>query len=264
MPKCRLCLQSEDLIKNSHIIPDFMYQDLYDENHKMIMTAGLDVASARKMQTGEKEGGILCRRCDNETLGSLEGYANRVLFTGKEKIRVQNVLHPDGILTSTLCENLDYTKFKLFLLSILWRSSISKRPFFSNVQLGPIEEDIRKMIFENMPLEQMDFPCLVSSWRHTQRRMTSSVITSPRRIRGENGGTRYIFQIGQLVLMFFVSKHDRPEWLHDASITPENKMRIVHFGNEQGKDLMEGLFGPLWVEALSMAYEDKKESPPKS
>lgn len=253
--KCRLCLQSEDLIKNSHIIPDFMYQDLYDEKHRMVRTAGLDVASAKKIQTGEKEAGLLCRKCDNEILGSLERYASRVLFTGEEPIRAQNVLHPDGALTSTLCEDLDYKKFKLFLLSILWRASISKKDFFSKVQLGPIEESIRRMIFENKPLAQMDFPCLVSSWRHVQRSMTSRIITSPHKIRGDNGGTRYIFQIGQFVLMYFVSKNDRPEWLQDAAITPENKMRIVHLGNEQGKELMETLFGPVMTEALSMSAE---------
>lgn len=251
MSTCRLCLEDKDLISNSHIIPDFMYQDLYDEKHRMIRTVGLNVRTARKIQTGEKESGLLCVKCDNEILGSLERYASRVLFTGEESIRVKNVLHPDGQLTSTLCEDLNYVKFKLFLLSLLWRASISKNAFFSHVHLGPLEESVRRMIFGNDPQGQMDFPCLVSSWLHDQRRMASAVISSPRRIQGENGGTRYIFQIGQFLLMFFVSKSDRPDWLHDAAITPGNKMRIIHLSPENGQELLETLFDPIFVQALS-------------
>lgn len=257
MSICFLCLKDKDLISNSHIIPDFMYQDLYDDKHRMIRTVGLNVKTARKIQTGEKEGELLCAKCDNEILGSLEGYASRVLFTGEESIRVQNVLHPDGQLTSTLCEDLDYGKFKLFLLSLLWRASISRNAFFSQVQLGPLEESVRRMIIENDSQGQMDFPCLVSSWRYDQRRMASAVISSPRRIQGENGGTRYIFQIGQFLLMFFVSKNDRPDWLRDAAITPENRMRIIHLNPEHGQGLLEALFDPIFVQALSSSASNK-------
>lgn len=72
MAQCRLCLQEKELINNSHIIPDFLYRDLYDEKHTMIRTDGLDLKSARRIQTGEKEGGILCKECDNEIIGSLD------------------------------------------------------------------------------------------------------------------------------------------------------------------------------------------------
>ena len=260
--KCHLCLQDKDLLKKSHIIPNFMYRNLFDENHRMVRTQGLDISSARKIQSGEHEGHILCQQCDNEILGSMEGYAHKVLFTplgnGPDDIRTQNVLHPDGKLTSTLCENLDYAKFKLFLLSLLWRASISQLDFFKIVQLGPKkEESIRKMIFDNDPLSQLDFPCMVSSFRGLQRNMTSGVISSPRRVRNEKG-TRYVFQIGQLVLVFFVSESDTPEWLQDAAITTENKMRILHFSNEMGRDLMETYFGPVMTQALYLAKTGKK------
>lgn len=260
--KCCLCLQEKNLLKSSHIIPDFMYRDLFDEKHRLVKTMGVDVSGAKKIQTGEKERNILCQKCDNEMLGSLEEYACRALFTGKGKdiknISTQNQLHPDGVLTSTYCQNLNYTKFKLFLLSILWRASISKLDFFKQVQLGPIKESIRKMIFENRPLSQVDLPCMVLSFRYLQRHMTSRVITSPRKIRSEKG-TRYLFQIGQLVLVFFVSKNDTPEWLRDAAITPEGKMRIVHLDNERGKTLMENLFGPIAVRALYLATTGDKK-----
>ncbi len=252
-----MCLQNKPLLKNSHIIPDFMYQDLFDEKHRMVRTLGLDLSTAKRIQGGEKEGNILCQQCDNEIIGSFENYASRAIFSGKgkdvQKIKIQNQLHPDGILTSTFCENVDYVRFKLFLLSLLWRAGISKLDFFKEVKLGSKEEQLRKMIFENTPFSQLDFPCFVSSFRGINRRMTSGVISSPRKIRGEKG-TRYIFQIGQLVLMYFVSKEDMPLWMQDAAITPENKMRIVHFDNQRGREFMNAFFGSTFAKAMKLAH----------
>lgn len=238
-----------------------MYEDLFDDKHRMIRTYGLDPSTARPVQSGEKEGDILCGDCDNKRLGSLEDYAKRALYSGQlndsQKISAQNQLHPDGELTSTYCENIDYAKFKLFLLSLLWRASISKLDFFEKVSLGPKEEVLRKMIYENDPQSQLDFPCMVSSFRSLHRQMTSGIISSPLRTRSEKG-TRYIFQIGQLVLMFFVSEADTPDFLQDAAITPNNKMRIVHFSNEQGENLMKAYFGETMTKALYLGVNSKK------
>lgn len=85
--KCLLCLKDKDLIKSSRIIPDFMYKDLFDEKHRLIRTTGLDVPSAKKLQTGEREGNILCQQCDNVVLGSLEGYACRVLVSWRSYVQ---------------------------------------------------------------------------------------------------------------------------------------------------------------------------------
>lgn len=237
-----------------------MYEDLFDEKHRVIRTDGLDTSTARPMQSGEKEGGILCGDCDNKKLGSLENYAKRALYSGQlndsQRISAQNERHPDGKLTSTHCKNIDYVKFKLFLLSLLWRASISKLDFFKEVDLGPKEEILRKMIYENDPKSQLDFPCMVSSFRFLHRKMTSGIISSPRKIRSEKG-TRYIFQIGQLVFMFFVSEADIPDFLRDAAITPEKNMRIIHFNNEQGENLMKRYFGEVMTQALYLGAKDR-------
>ena len=50
-------------------------------------------------------------------------------------------------LESMLISNVDYTRFKLFLLSILWRGSITSNPLFVNVKLEKTkEEEIRLML----------------------------------------------------------------------------------------------------------------------
>ncbi|MEY2640794.1 MAG: hypothetical protein RL150_187 [Candidatus Parcubacteria bacterium] len=230
-----------------------MYENLFDEKHRLVKASGLNVLSKRESQSGENESDLLCRDCDNKKLGRLEDYAKRVLYSGNlgesQKIEVCNQLHPDGKLTSTYCKNINYVKFKLFLLSILWRSSISRGDFFTEVCLRKKEEILRKMLYEEDPKSQLDFPCVILSFKFYQRKIASFVISSPRKIKSEKG-TYYVFQIGQLVMMFFVSPEDVPNFVTDAAITPEGRMRIIHLDEENGKDLMNKIFGKEITAAL--------------
>ena len=100
---------------------------------------------------------------------------------------------------------------------------------------------------------------MMLSWRFDQREMASAIISSPRSLRYHNGGMCYVFQIGQLILYYFVSKHDKPVWLQDAAINAEGKMRIVHLTPENGSELMELFFGKTMVEALKISAQNRDE-----
>ena len=147
--KCKLCLLAKPLLNKSHIIPDFMYQELFDKDHKIYRLKTSNTDKYSKVPTGEYDQNILCAECDNVRIGQFEHYASKVLYGGKLAVSefptFINQVNPHG-MKYTYCQNINYKKFKLFLLSILWRASISKRDFFSSVSLGPHEEIIRQMI----------------------------------------------------------------------------------------------------------------------
>lgn len=252
---CRLCLKKKQLIKKSHIISDFMYKPVLDQDHSMIKLNMADTVPPKAVYTGDYESKILCDNCDNQLLGSLESYASKVLFgfprSDKDiyPLKTENQLHPDGKLTSTFVEGLDYRRFKLFLLSILWRASITERPFFNQVTLGPKEEEVRKMLLYNNPGNYMDYPCLISSFVNNDKKITEKIITSPRRLRSHTG-IRYIFHIGQLVYLFFVSPNDTPRFLADAVINAEGKMRIIHLTDDAAEKIKKGLFQNTPLENL--------------
>ena len=115
--KCKLCLEEKNLLKKSHIIPNFLYSALFDEKHRihLVSIKNDKNLSSRKLQSGEYEGEILCAKCDNQILGELERYVNRVLFHEKPDV-TENRKNEKG-MKYTYCANLDYTKFKLFLLT---------------------------------------------------------------------------------------------------------------------------------------------------
>ena len=76
-PKCKLCLKEAQLVKKSHIILDFMYEHVWDENHFAITRRITEQNQIRKgkVPTGEYEGNILCLKCEREVLGQYESYA---------------------------------------------------------------------------------------------------------------------------------------------------------------------------------------------
>ncbi len=157
--KCKLCNLNKKLCDHSHIIPNHTYKILKDENKKLMF---LESGKICKRQTGEFEGGILCQTCEN-ILSDYESYGNKLIFENKinniqreiKKIGDREILEIKG-------GGYDYQKFKLYLLSILWRSSISSRSFFKNVNLGHENNEIlRNMILNYNPGEIYEYPCLI-------------------------------------------------------------------------------------------------------
>ena len=145
---CKLCGSYSKLIKQSHIIPNFMYKSLLDEGNKFFfLSLKNNIHKPQVFQTGVFDKYILCRTCENELLSKLEKYSSYVLYGGrsKEDILVTNKKSLDGIRTIHV-QNIDYRKFKLFVLSVIWRAHISSHVFFKNVDIGSHDKIIKGML----------------------------------------------------------------------------------------------------------------------
>ena len=236
---CKLCLKDKQLIKKSHIIPEFMYSDLFDENHNYILTTNKEISKKdgrkRYKPTGEYEGEILCADCDNKTLGKFESYASKTLYGNNIPLEqapvVSNHFNESGTRFS-LVKNIDYQKFKLFLLSILWRASISKRPFFEEVSLGPHEDRLRKMLLLENPGEERDYPIQFLTYVN-DKRMSRDFIGQPRTLKTE--GHRLItFFIAGVFYGFMVSSHPKPEGIMTSTIKKSNELIMLHIPEGKG------------------------------
>ena len=241
--QCRLCLSEKPLLKESHIIPDFQYKELYDDKHRIVRISHRDQRSS-SIPNGEYEANILCADCDNRVLGSVEGYASSVFNGGaKPQIFAENHRKPDG-LEYLLVSGIDYAKFKLFLLSLLWKASISSRPFFANVALGPHEEKIRKMIMDGDPGIPGRYPCVVSTYR--KRDLPKEVIGEPRKIRV--GGTAgYAFLINGYLFMYIISENEKDPAFLEASLRADGTMYVTHVVHDQAAKILNKFFNkPLF------------------
>jgi len=82
----------------------------------------------------------------------------------------------DSIFSATY----DYLTFKLFHLSILFRSSISSLPTFQEVNLGIHEDLIREMLLNVSPGESWEYPilaCVVLNGSNVEKRFISQPIS---------------------------------------------------------------------------------------
>ncbi|HAK78355.1 MAG TPA: hypothetical protein DCM71_15945 [Runella sp.] len=242
---CKLCLKEKKLLKKSHIIPDFMYQKLYGSEHKLEVFTNKSLEQnnskdIKRPSSGEYESNILCQECDNRILSEYESYASKVLFTGnisnpQGNPIVKKYLSLDNVRYAVL-SNVDYRKFKLFLLSILWKSSISSRLFFREVNLNHYEEVIRKMLLNNDPGDELDFPITISHyWGHEDLRI--DWILQPRRFI-DNNVEVFLFPINGIILKFHLVLQSKEEVFLDLVPKKNNTICMISLPKESMYDFI--------------------------
>ena len=203
-----------------------MYKDIFDEKNRLYevtVTKDKDLKT-RLRQTGAYEGQILCQSCDNQVIGKLERYARLVLYGGSPK-KLQNRANNKG-MKYTFYEEIDYTKFKLFLLSLLWRAGISQLTIFKNVKLGPHEDKIRQMILDSNPGDFKKYPCVLASFRNLKE-APHQLIGQPGLVK-DGDGFRYLFLIGGVLYIFYVSHHNIPDWVDECAINENGELKLLH------------------------------------
>lgn len=224
---CHLCKNKSEL-RNSHIIPEFVYKMLYDDKHKFHVLSTQDKRPRPMEQKGIREK-LLCGDCEQK-LSVFEKYAREVILGGVE-ITVEN----KGNLTKI--SDINYQKFKLFQMSILWRASISSHQMFSRVSLGRHEEIIRKMIHEDDPGNQLDYPCLVYGLA-SDKGIQSNLIDQPRKLKIE-GHTTYRFVFSGFMWSFYVSSHKFLPWYKEAVLSEAGEIVIGKGAFEELVDIQD-------------------------
>ena len=100
-----------------------------------------------KQQLGEFDSGILCADCDGR-LGRFDDYA---LELCQKFEQAHTKPHPDAFELPQA----DREMFGKFVLSVLWRASISQRPSLEHVSLGPYEKKFRDVIYSTRSIDEL-------------------------------------------------------------------------------------------------------------
>lgn len=222
---CRLCTERSEL-RNSHILPEFLYADLYDEKHR---TLQISKGEEKTLQKGLREY-LLCQKCETK-LSKYEKYAKSLLQ------EIPNFSHDEnlGILYSN---KVDYSKFKLFQLSILWRSSVSNHEAFTQVRLGSHEEKLRQMLAEDNPGNRSDYGCIMSIILETE--LLHKIIQSPTRFKkklyGHNG---YKFVTGNLTWTFIVTSHSPSQTMQEYFLQESGLLRVLLSRRDEQSEIMK-------------------------
>jgi len=194
---CALCQKDLEL-RRSHIIPEFLYKAMYDEKHRFHVISVIPEQQDWMEQKGLREY-LLCDDCETR-ISRFEDYGRKVLMGGTEfRFRREG--------SAVTVEGLDYKQFKLFQLSILWRSGISKLQMFENVRLGRFEEILRKMLLHEQPGTQDSFGCVMFGLKDNAG-VTDGLLVQPTNTRTD-GHLCYRFIFGGFMWVYFVSGHPK-------------------------------------------------------
>ena len=225
---CRLCLKKSQL-NNSHIIPEYFYNPMYDSKHRFFKLSLEPDKKNEFLQKGLREY-LLCNSCEQH-LNEYEKYANRVMFYEPPKVINQNS-------KIVIVEGINYKLMKLFQLSILWRASISSLPSFQEVKLGPHQERIRKMILNNNPGKHIDYGCLQTAIFMEEKKLANGLLMAPELIRVE-GYRIYRFVFGGIMWLFYVSSHNDKFKLKNMFLQENGTLTITKYPFEEIKYLMD-------------------------
>ena len=160
---CRLCLQDKKLI-NAHIIPEGFFRLLRQGSIAPEMHSNTPGSFPKRMPVGTYDPTILCSECDGK-IGPWDDYGQQVLIHGfSTAVRVSL----QGKTVAWRIEKFDYRMLKLFFMSVLWRASVSKQPFYKRISLGPFEDRLRAMILSGDPGGSQDFPVVLGRFEEVQ------------------------------------------------------------------------------------------------
>jgi len=224
---CKLC-KSEKPLKKSHIIPEFIYSSLYDEKHRFYEISLEENKRNNFLQKGIREP-LLCGDCE-QLFSKYERYTS-LLLKGGFPLKVRN----EGRFV--YFKGIEYTKFKLFSLSILWRASASSLEVFSEVKLGPHEEILRRMLLAGDPGEEHLYPFILLPIIHDSAGL-DALIVSPTRTRLD-GHCAYHFLFGGVAWVFLVSSHTPPNAVVDASISKSGELKMLSYKLTDMKFIVE-------------------------
>ncbi len=231
---CALCLLDKDL-RDSHIIPEFMYKSLYDEIHRFHALSNDASERNRKPQKGIREK-LLCDNCEQQ-LGRYERYVS-LLLGGS--LNLEYVTHGPLVVVPKV----DYNALRMFQLSILWRAGASTLPFFSQITLGPHQERLRLLLLSENPGIPWQYGCLMFALMH-ENQIQEDLIVQPTLTKIDNVfGYRFVF--GGFMWVYTVGSHQSTKRIETTSLNPAGKLCILKADLASAIDIME--FGRTLLE----------------
>lgn len=223
MDNCRLCGSQQEKFPKSHIIPEFMYKHIKNAKSQIFRMRMPYGDRLKPIHTGFYQKPLLCVACEQK-IGKWESYAEKIL-NGSPHVKMPNVVRTEDDLIQ-LVSDIDYNKFKLFLLSIIWRASVTNLPFFREVALGrEHEERIAKMLINDDAGAEDEYPISLIVPKGLMG--ANLAIGQPYKNKTRNNAVRYLFPIGEIIFVYHVSKHGVEILNKMTAIKKNNTMKII-------------------------------------
>jgi hypothetical protein len=152
-----MCLHDKKLV-DAHVVPRAFFEHMKSGDEFLEIRSSEKNFYPKKSYIGIYDNTILCEECERG-FSSYDDYGQKFLIPDfQDKFLIKG----SGGETAYLFPDVNYLKLKLFFLSVLWRASVSSRPEFSKIRLGPLADKLKKMILDRRVGEVDDFSIFAS------------------------------------------------------------------------------------------------------
>ncbi len=221
--KCNLCGTVKKLCK-AHIIPKSFYYGLRKNNEiPYLYSVGLSI-HPKRIRVGIYDNNILCLECDH-TIGKFDCYAAELLLQPSYNI----IDYKDEKFIKI--DTFNYIQLKIFLLSVVWRASITSIDIFSSIYLGEYESIIKAIIAESKLLYDEYFSCILIKYDSE----LANNIPNPE-MRNFNGINYCRLRMAQYLFIIKIDKRPFDVEFIKYIMKPEKPLMIVYKSFKNSSD----------------------------
>lgn len=230
MLTCPLCERLvREFHKRSHILPEWMYTDCYDDRHKV-----LEMSRAKKKITKKQKGvyaEFICRKCEKETQKD-DHYASLILtdrspespeYRSVKRKRFKEQ-YENEILEFERWENVEFKKLQKFVLSGILRTHFSRKVAEYSL-LNPLHLNRMLAVYRDDSInDDSSYPIMVIKIPEKDILRNQVVLPYIKRHEGhrivEFTGAGFLFNV-------YMSSHKKPQFVNSLRLKSDGSMFLI-------------------------------------
>lgn len=230
MTLCKYCGVSDDLI-NAHIIPEAFFRELREGTRAPLLVTAKLGEFPKKVPIGVYDQEILCGECEERFL-TVDTYGIDVLFKNFDQV----FLPVDGG-RGYAGAGIDKKLLLRFFVTVLWRASVSRQPFFRNVALGRYETEALDVLRSPNSDIPPIFDAVMSRWNESAYgELSTTAMLDPYLERWDNVNAYRVY-LGRVIAYIKVDRQPFRDPLANLSLQAEGPCQVVTRNFASSKDL---------------------------
>jgi hypothetical protein len=213
---CKLCGKEKKLVR-AHVIPKSLWKPLFHDGQTPQTNSATPIFNEKKPSVGVYDTGILCAQCES-IFSPWDDYAQKLLLS---KPTEEQYIIKNGQKIAYVEIVIDYAKLKLFFISLLWKAAVSNHYFFSRVNIGSFEPQLRRMILKGDPGEPDTFAVLIAKYEER----VGPIVLNP---QAEKWGeiNYYRFYVAGYMVYIKVDRRPTPNVMGGLVLNPEKPLIV--------------------------------------